>query len=78
MAMKDTPSVNDVGEAEGALPRYVSFILRCQPRADGGVRTRLLDVRSGFTCSLDDLDELPDLVRQQVFKASGHGRTKDT
>lgn len=71
--MKDTPPTDDVGELEGAPPRYASFILRCQTRTDGGIRTRLLDVRSGFTCSVDDLDQLPNIVRELLARRRAHG-----
>jgi len=30
-----------------------------------------LEVRSGFSCSVDDLDELPSIVRRQIARTSG-------
>lgn len=47
---------------EQALPRYVSFILRCQINTHRLVRVRLLDTRSGLSRSVDDLGELPNLI----------------
>lgn len=44
------------------LPRYVSFILRCQITAHRLVRVRLLDTRSGLSRSVDDLGALPKLI----------------
>jgi hypothetical protein len=44
-------------------PRYTSFILRCRVDADGQVRVRLVDVRSGISCPIGDLDEVPATVR---------------
>ncbi len=64
--MKDTPTSDGLQQGEAAPARYLSFILRCQARIGGGVRARLLEVHSGFACSLDDLDELPDIVRRRV------------
>ena len=69
--MSDTASVDAFEGKEPAPPRYVSFILRCQARSGGRVRARLLEVRSGFSCSVDDLDELPSIVRRQIARTSG-------
>ncbi len=68
--MEHTPTSDALQQGEAVPPRYVSFIVRCQARIGGGVRARLLEVRSGFTCSVDDLDQLPDIVRRRLAQAS--------
>lgn len=50
-------------DMECAPPRYTSFILRCRVDADGQVRARLVDVRSGIICPVGDLEEVPEIVR---------------
>ncbi|MGC9333900.1 MAG: hypothetical protein ACP5JJ_07125 [Anaerolineae bacterium] len=63
-AVTVTPQAEPCSEAEGALPRYTSFILRCRTAADGLVLARLFEVRSGRASTLTDLDQLPAQVRQ--------------
>jgi hypothetical protein len=48
---------------ESAPPHYTSFILRCHVDTDGRVRARLVDVRSGISCPIGDLEEVPGIVR---------------
>lgn len=63
-AVTTTPQGESRSEAEGALPRYISFVLRCRITADGLVLARLSEVRSGRASAVTDLDQLPALVRQ--------------
>ena len=64
------PSNHDFAESrheqEALPPTYVSFILRCRMTPDGHTVARLLDVRSGTSTTITDLDALPDLVRQRL------------
>lgn len=50
-------------------PRYISLILRCWTSDEGQVRARLIDVRSGASQIVHDLDDLPGIVRQLVGEA---------
>ncbi len=68
--MEDRATTDASQQGETGPPRYISFIVRCQARMGGGVRARLLEVRSGFTCSVDDLDKLPEIVRRRVAQAT--------
>jgi hypothetical protein len=63
-SFSSVPQPEPHDETERTLPRYVSFVLRCRTTADGQVWARLSEVRSGLTRSVNDLDELPDLVRR--------------
>jgi len=51
---------------EDTLPQYFSLILRCRTTATGLVHVHLSDIHSGLTCSVSDLDKLPDLVRRWI------------
>ncbi len=62
-------------EARDTGPRYVSFILRCHVNTEGSVRVRLLDVRSGVSCPVGDLDELPGIVRRLMSDVPADGDT---
>lgn len=58
-------------EQETLPPEYVSFVLRCQTAPDGHIIARLLEVRSGTSTALTDLDALPALVRQWLQGQTG-------
>jgi hypothetical protein len=60
------PEPEPSNEAESVLPRYASFVLRCQITAGGGILARLSEVSSGLCYSVTDLDELPSLVRRRM------------
>jgi hypothetical protein len=68
--MKASQRTEPHNQIEDAQPRHASFILRCQTSAGGRLRARLVDVRSGVSCSIGDLDELPDIVRGLLSQAS--------
>jgi hypothetical protein len=58
----------------GSTLWHASFILRCWSNPAGEVRARLIDVRTGVTHPLADLDEIPALTRRLL----GTGPTLDT
>lgn len=43
--------------------RHASFVLRCWPDGDGGIRVRLIDARSGVSHPLARVSELPGLLQ---------------
>jgi hypothetical protein len=49
-------------------PHYASFVLRCWT-SGGQVRARLIDVLSGASYPVADLQELPSLVERLVAKS---------
>jgi hypothetical protein len=57
-------------QIDGARTYYASFILRCQASPDGRVRARLVNVRSGLSWPVNDLDELPDIVRRLLTQSA--------
>jgi|GEM_PF-5122714 len=70
--MKSAPFGDPSADVEG-VPRYVSFVLRCQLGAGGQVRSRLFDVRSGRGWIVNNLDELPALVQRLIREVAGAG-----
>lgn len=68
--MKASYRTDNHDQVDGAHPHYASFILRCQASTGGRVRARLVDVRSGISCPVHDLDELPDIVRRLLAQTS--------
>jgi hypothetical protein len=48
----------------GSTLWHASFILRCWSNPGGKVRARLIDVRTGVTYPLADLDDIPALTRR--------------
>lgn len=68
--MKDSHRTASPDQTNGVQTHHTSFILRCQTGAGGRLHARLLDVRSGVSCPIDDLDELPGIVRDLLSQAS--------
>ena len=58
--MKKLPHIPS-DDAQVTAPHYASFILRCWQDAER-VRARLIDVSSGATYPVADLDALPEMV----------------
>jgi hypothetical protein len=58
--MKKLPHIPS-DDAHTTAPHYASFILRCWQDAER-VRARLIDVSSGATYPVTDLDVLPEMV----------------
>jgi len=52
--------------SESDPPQFTSLILRCWRGEMGQLRIRLVNVNSGVSHLVADLNELPDLVRRQV------------
>ena len=74
--MKDDWPTEPVEIAEPPPPHYASFILRCWTGGGGQMRVRLIDVRSGADCSLDDITELPAVVRRMARDTSAEEPTR--
>jgi hypothetical protein len=51
------------------LPHYVSFILRCWTDRQGQLRARLIEVDSGVSHPMADLEALPSLVHRLAVQA---------
>jgi hypothetical protein len=54
---------------ESGPPAYTSLILRCWRGEKGKLRIRLVNVQSGASHLVSDLDELPDLISHLVLPA---------
>lgn len=67
--MIEIPHTEPLEGAEDAPPRYASFILRCRVGSGGQVYGRLFDVRSGTSCPIGDLDDLPGILRRLIRDA---------
>ena len=67
---KDSSPTEPPEGEEAPPPHYVSFILRCWMSADGQMRVRLIDVRSGVDRPLNDVAELPAMVCRILRDAS--------
>jgi hypothetical protein len=59
----------DFDSREPEPPHYASFVLRCWTGDLGQIRARLIDVHSGVSRPVNDLAELPGLVRHLVEQA---------
>jgi hypothetical protein len=68
--MKASNQTEPHDQVDGAQPHYTSFILRCQASTGGRVRARLVNVRSGLSWPVNDLDKLPDIVRRLLAQAA--------
>lgn len=64
--------VSDDRERDQA--QYASFLLRCSTDGQGHLRARLIEVGSGVSHALADLDHLPDLVRRLLTAAGTGGK----
>jgi hypothetical protein len=62
--------VESFDREEAGSPLYASFILRCWIDQSGQTRARLVDVQSGVSHMLNDLDAAPDLVRHLIARTS--------
>ncbi len=62
--------VESLDSEEVDSPLYASFILRCWTDQCGQTRARLVDVQSGVSHVLNDLDAVPDLVRNFLARMS--------
>jgi hypothetical protein len=51
---------------EPDLACYASFILRCWQGGEGCIRARLVDVHTGRSYLVADLDELPEQIQRLV------------
>ena len=51
---------------EPDLACYASFILRCWQSGEGCIHARLIDVHSGRSYLVADLDELPEQIQRLV------------
>ena len=69
--MASTVQVRPDGE-EHNLPLYSSFILRCWIGRGGQVRARLIEVRSGVSHPVIDLDELPELLYRLITNTASN------
>jgi hypothetical protein len=67
---EETQPVDPLDSEEMGSPLYASFILRCWIDQSGGTRARLIDVQSGVSHVLTDLDAVPDLVRRLLAGTS--------
>jgi hypothetical protein len=63
-------SVESFDREEAGSPLYASFILRCWIDESGQTRARLVDVQSGVSHMLNDLDAVSDLVRRLLARTS--------
>ena len=59
-------------------PHLASFVLRCWKDSSSQVRARLVDIQSGISYPLADLDELPDLVRRLTARTLPDSASTDT
>jgi hypothetical protein len=57
----DGPRNDDLGASV-----YASYILRCWMSKSGQVRVRLVDVSSGTSHPMTDLNALPDFLRRLI------------
>lgn len=64
--MNDVESQSNPGHEEIGSPDYASFILRCWANKGQPVRVRLVDVNSGVSHPVADLNTLPDLLRRLI------------
>ncbi len=62
--------VESFDSEEVGSPLYASFILRCWIDQSGQTRARLVNVQSGVSHVLNDLDVVPDLVRRLIAETS--------
>ncbi|MGD1994708.1 MAG: hypothetical protein PVI59_16065 [Anaerolineae bacterium] len=62
--------VESLDSEELGSPLYASFILRCWIDQSGQTRARLVDVQSGVSHMLNDLDAVSDLVRRLLARTS--------
>jgi hypothetical protein len=67
---EETQPVDPLDSEEMGSPLYASFILRCWIDQSGQTRARLVDVQSGVSHMLNDLDAAPDLVRHLIARTS--------
>jgi len=67
--MTDPLPTRSLDNQEAESPHYASFILRCWTSDLGQIRARLIDVHTGVSRPVTDLDELPGLVRHLVAQA---------
>jgi hypothetical protein len=67
---EETQPVDPLDSAGMGSPLYASFILRCWIDQSGRTRVRLVDVQSGVSHALSDLDAVPDLIRRLITRRS--------
>jgi hypothetical protein len=68
--MKTSHQAEPHDQIDDARTYYTSFILRCQTSPGGRVRARLVNVRSGLSWFVNDVDELPDIVRRLLAQTA--------
>jgi hypothetical protein len=59
---KENMTINDEKSIENDLVVRASFVLRCVVGSDRQMRAHLLDVRTGNSYPLSDLNKLPQMV----------------
>ena len=67
--MSDSVPLQSLDNEESTAPHYASFVLRCWTGDLGRIRARLIDVHSGVSRPVNDLADLPGMVRHLVDQA---------